>query len=95
MTNTDTTALVKRAQQGDLQAFDRLVRQFHRVAIGAGIAWLGDAELARDLLYSAVTLPDGSIALGTIQGGVYLLNRDGAALVLDLLNRGSLGFDDD
>ena len=35
------------------------------------------AELARDSLYSAARLADGTLALGTIQGGVYLLDRSG------------------
>jgi signal transduction histidine kinase/CheY-like chemotaxis protein/HPt (histidine-containing phosphotransfer) domain-containing protein len=48
---------------------------------GHGMTPFGDAEesarLEQELLYRAAVLPDGSIAAGTIQGGVHLLDRDG------------------
>lgn len=39
-----------------------------------------DAELERDLVYGAVRLPDGGVAVGTIQGGVYFLDVRGQML---------------
>ncbi len=36
-----------------------------------------DAELKRDLLFSGALLADGGAALGTIQGGLYLIDRAG------------------
>ncbi|MCK6683212.1 MAG: hypothetical protein L6R30_12445, partial [Thermoanaerobaculia bacterium] len=36
-----------------------------------------DGSLERDLLYSAAALPDGRVALGTLQGGVSFIDRTG------------------
>ncbi len=38
-----------------------------------------DRELKRDLLFSGARLADGGAALGTIQGGLYLIDRQGRA----------------
>ncbi|HEX5755045.1 MAG TPA: histidine kinase dimerization/phospho-acceptor domain-containing protein, partial [Arenimonas sp.] len=39
-----------------------------------------DADIARDLVYHAMHLPDGRLLIATLQGGVYLLDREGRLL---------------
>jgi diguanylate cyclase (GGDEF)-like protein len=39
-----------------------------------------DAELRRDLPYQAIRLPSGSLAVGTMQNGIYLLDAQGKLL---------------
>ncbi|NKB72074.1 MAG: sigma-70 family RNA polymerase sigma factor [Candidatus Latescibacteria bacterium] len=47
------TALVLRAQQGDIDAFDRLVRQYQDMAVAYALAWTGDFHTAQDAAQEA------------------------------------------
>src|SRR5438093_290702 len=45
--------LVERAQAGDVEAFDRLVRRFQDIAVGYAYSILGDFHLAEDAAQEA------------------------------------------
>jgi DNA-directed RNA polymerase specialized sigma24 family protein len=49
----ELTQLVIRAQAGDLDAFDVLVRRFQDMAVGYAYALLGDLHLAEDAAQEA------------------------------------------
>jgi RNA polymerase sigma factor (sigma-70 family) len=49
----DLESLVTRAQRGDVDAFDRLVRQFQDIAFGYAYSILGDVHLAEDAAQEA------------------------------------------
>jgi DNA-directed RNA polymerase specialized sigma24 family protein len=47
------TTLIHRAAAGDVEAFSRLVREFQDVAVGYGVAILGDVHAAEDAAQEA------------------------------------------
>ena len=44
---------IKKAQQGDITAFDQIVRQFRDMAVGYAYSILGDFQLAEDAAQDA------------------------------------------
>ena len=50
----DLTALVKKAQRGDLEAFDTLVKRYRDMAVGYAYSILGEKENACESLKTAV-----------------------------------------
>ena len=50
------TALIKRASQGDIDAFSRLVREYQDMAMGYAISLLGDFHAAEDAAQEAFVL---------------------------------------
>src|SRR5437660_914453 len=59
---TDLDAWVKRAQGGDAEAFDRIVRRLQDMAVGYAYSLLGDFHLAEDAAQEAFIAAYGSLA---------------------------------
>jgi RNA polymerase sigma factor (sigma-70 family) len=49
----DLVRLVEQARDGDVDAFTELVRRHQKLALGSALAWLRDADLARDVVQEA------------------------------------------
>jgi RNA polymerase sigma-70 factor (ECF subfamily) len=67
----DQRALVRRAQAGDIEAFNELINRYQRVAYSVALRLLGDPDLAADATQDAMISAFRS--LGSLRGGSFRL----------------------
>ncbi len=74
---SDVSKLVSKAQAGDLNSYEALVRRFEASAFGHAFSILGDSQLAQDAVQEAFIASRKSVFIHRLMNHTLLLMRMG------------------